>query len=80
MPISVNVHTVRPRKLAAVRPGEAAIAVHRGPYNRMNEAHEAIGKWMAANERNCAGYSWEIYEDPTPDPADTETMVVQLLK
>jgi effector-binding domain-containing protein len=60
--------------------GVAAVAVHRGPYNRMNEAHEAIGRWMAANRRESAGYSWEIYGDPTPDPADTETTVVYLLK
>jgi effector-binding domain-containing protein len=59
--------------------GEAAVAVHRGPYNRMNEAHVAIGKWMAANRRESAGQSWEIYGDPTPDPADTETTVVYLL-
>jgi len=59
--------------------GEAAVAVHRGPYNRMNEAHDAIGKWMAANQRDSAGRSWEIYGDPTPDPADTETTVVYLL-
>ena len=60
--------------------GEAAVAVHRGPYNRMNEAHDAIRKWMAANRRESAGHSWEIYGDPTPDPADTETTVVYLLK
>src|SRR5215470_7067671 len=60
--------------------GEAAVAVHRGPYNRMNEAHDAIRKWMAANGRESAGHSWEIYGDPTPDPADTETTVVYLLK
>jgi effector-binding domain-containing protein len=60
--------------------GEAAVAVHRGPYNRMNEAHDAIRKWMAANRRESAGHSWEIYGDPTPNPADTETTVVHLLK
>ena len=60
--------------------GEAAVAVHRGPYNRMNEAHDAIRKWMAANRREPAGHSWEIYGDPTPYPADTETMVAYLLK
>jgi GyrI-like small molecule binding domain len=60
--------------------GEAAVAVHRGPYNRMNEAHDVIGKWMAASRRESAGHSWEIYGDPTPDPADTETTVVYLLK
>jgi effector-binding domain-containing protein len=60
--------------------GEAAVAVHRGPYNRVNEAHHAIAEWMAANRRESSGQSWEIYGDPTPDPADTETTVVYLLK
>ena len=60
--------------------GEAAVAVHRGPYSGMNEAHEAIREWMAMNRRQSAGRSWEIYGDPTPDPADTETTVVYLLK
>ena len=60
--------------------GEAALAVHRGPYNRMNEAHNAIRKWMAANGRESAGHSWEISGGPMPDPTDTETTVVYLLK
>ncbi len=60
--------------------GEAAVAVHRGPYHRMHEAHDAIGKWMTANRRDSAGNSWEIYGDPTPDPAATETTVVYLLE
>jgi len=46
----------------------------------MNEAHNAIGKWIAANGRESAGHSWEIYGDPTPDPADTQTTFVYLLK
>jgi hypothetical protein len=60
--------------------GEAAVAVHRGPYNRLNEAYTAIDRWMAANRKESAGHSWEIYGDPTPDPAQTETTVVHLLK
>lgn len=60
--------------------GEAVVAIHRGPYSRMNEAHHAIASWMAANGRESAGSSWEIYGDPTPDPADTETTIVYLLK
>jgi effector-binding domain-containing protein len=60
--------------------GEVAVAVHRGPYSRTNEAHAAIRKWMAANRKESAGHCWEIYGDPTPDPADTETTVMYLLK
>ena len=60
--------------------GEAAVAVHRGSYNRIHEAHDAIREWMAANRRESAGHSWEIYGDPTPDAADTETTIVYLLK
>jgi DNA gyrase inhibitor GyrI len=59
--------------------GEAAVAVHRGHYNGMNDAHNAVREWMAANRRESAGHSWEIYGDPTPDPADTETTIVYLL-
>ena len=59
--------------------GEAAVAVHRGPYAGLNEVHKAIERWMAANRRETAGHSWEIYGDPTPDPADTETTLVYLL-
>ena len=60
--------------------GEVAVSVHRGAYDRMNEAHDAIRKWMAANGRESAGHSWEVYGDPTPNPADTETTVMYLLK
>lgn len=60
--------------------GEAAVAVHRGSYERLHEAYTAIDEWMKANGRESAGRSWEMYGDPTPDPADTETTVVHLLQ
>src|SRR4051794_19171605 len=59
--------------------GEAAVAVYRGPYDRVTEAHDAIKKWMSANQSQSAGQSWEIYGDPTPEPSDTETTVLYLL-
>ncbi len=46
----------------------------------MNEADDAIRQWMAVSRRQSAGHSWEIYGDPTPDPANTETTVVYLLE
>ena len=60
--------------------GEAAVCVHRGPYDEMGNAYLAIDRWIAANGRESAGCTCEIYGDPTPDPADTETTVVHLLK
>ncbi|WP_347110049.1 GyrI-like domain-containing protein [Paenarthrobacter sp. S56] len=60
--------------------GEAAVAIHRGPYDRLGEAYNAIEEWMAENRRESAGFSWEIYGDPTPDPAQTETTVLHLLR
>ena len=35
--------------------GEAAAAVHRGPHNRMNEAHDAIRKWIWRTVGSPAG-------------------------
>ncbi len=59
--------------------GEAVVAVYRGPYDRLHEAYEAIDTWMTTQARGSAGHSWEIYADPTPNPADTVTTVLHLL-
>jgi len=60
--------------------GQAVIAVHRGPYDRLREAYDRIDKWLVANRSESAGLSWEIYGDPTPDQAETETTIVHLLR
>jgi hypothetical protein len=67
---------VRPVRTPA---GEAAVAVHVGGYDRLGEAHDAVHAWVRANGRAYAGQSWEIYGDPSPDPARTETTVAYLL-
>ena len=65
---------------ATVTPtGEAVVAVYRGPYDRLHEAYDAIDTWMTARARGSAGHSWEIYADPTPNPADIVTTVLHLL-
>lgn len=59
--------------------GEAAVATHVGPYDRMMETHDAIHAWAAANQRAFAGTSWEIYGDWSDDPSKLETTIVYLL-
>jgi effector-binding domain-containing protein len=59
--------------------GEAAIAVHRGRYDRLDAAHDAIHNWAKSQDRTLAGHSWEIYGDPSDDPSKTETTVLYLL-
>jgi effector-binding domain-containing protein len=59
--------------------GEVATAVHIGPYDRLKETYDAIHAWASANQRQFAGWSWEIYGDWSDDPSKLETTVVHLL-
>jgi effector-binding domain-containing protein len=59
--------------------GEAAIAVHRGGYDQLHAAHDAIHQWATSHHKTFAGRSWEIYGDPSDDPSTIETTVVYLL-
>jgi effector-binding domain-containing protein len=60
--------------------GETAMTVHRGGYDRLGEAHDAIHAWCAANGHELAGPRWEIYGDWHEDPAQLETEVYWLLR
>jgi effector-binding domain-containing protein len=59
--------------------GEAAVAVHRGGYDQLHAAHDAINRWAKSHDKALAGRSWEIYGDPSDDPSKIETTVVYLL-
>jgi effector-binding domain-containing protein len=60
--------------------GEAAVMVHRGPYSALAAAHQALHEWFRSSGRSVGKYSMEIYGDPTPDPAKTETTIVYFLR
>lgn len=60
--------------------GEAAVVVHRGPYDRMRAAHQALHEWCAANRRAIGGYSLEIYGDWSDDPEKLETTIQYVLR
>ena len=60
--------------------GQAVATLHRGPYERLTEAHRAVRDWIAKNGLQAGGWSWEIYGDWSDDPAKLETEVIYLLK
>lgn len=66
--------------LAETPAGEVVTVLHRGPYDQLGGAHDAIHAWRAANQRAFAGSSWEIYSDWSEDPAKLETQVLYLLR
>jgi effector-binding domain-containing protein len=60
--------------------GVAAMTTHHGEYRRLSEARAAILEWCRANNRRCAGPSWEIYGHWHADPAELRTEVYYLLQ
>lgn len=60
---------------SALPAGPAAMTVHRGPYNRLDDAHSAVRQWCAAEGLHLTGIRWEVYGDWAEDPAQLETEV-----
>lgn len=63
--------------------GPAAVAIHRGPYQRLPETHGVIERWIDEQRLTAAGAPWEVYvTDPgqVPDPAEWQTEVVYPLE
>jgi effector-binding domain-containing protein len=86
IPVSAPVPNVPPAVDA--RPGEmggselpggrAAVYVHRGSYETLRTAYEAIETWAGDAGESLAGAPWESYvDDPTEvDEADLRTEIV----
>ena len=55
--------------------GNAATAVHVGPYHRLGETHDAVTSWCRAHDVSLTGTGWEVYGDWEDDPARLRTDV-----
>ena len=58
--------------------GPAAVAVHMGAYDKLQDTYAAIERWMQEHGVRAAGAPWESYiTDPAehPDPANWRTDV-----
>jgi effector-binding domain-containing protein len=59
--------------------GQAAVAVHYGPYELLGEAHAAVRHWCADRGLALAGPFWELYGHGEEDPAKRRTDVFYLV-
>jgi effector-binding domain-containing protein len=48
---------------SALPAGQVATTVHRGPYDGLGTAHQAVLAWCAARGHRVQGTRWEIYGD-----------------
>jgi AraC family transcriptional regulator len=58
--------------------GPAAVAIHAGAYDRLEDTHAVVATWLEAQQLT-GGAPWEVYvTDPgeKPDPKDWQTEVV----
>jgi effector-binding domain-containing protein len=67
---------VTPSELPA---GRVATTVHRGSYDGLGAAHEAVHAWCATHGHSLTRTRWEIYGDWQEDPEDLETEIAYLL-
>jgi effector-binding domain-containing protein len=60
-------------------PGRAAKVVHKGAYNQLGQAHDALFDWARAKGYHAHGGSWELYvnspEDNNADEVRTEVFL-----
>ena len=60
--------------------GKAAMTMHFGDYGKIGEANAAILAWCAAQGKERAGPSWEVYGHWDNDPEKLRTEIYYLLK
>ncbi|CAM2064053.1 Helix-turn-helix domain-containing protein [Sulfidibacter corallicola] len=63
--------------------GDVVTTIHKGPYDSLNLAHEAIQVWIAEHNEQADGAPWESYlTDPgeVPDPSEWLTEITYPLK
>ncbi len=61
--------------VSALPAGLAAETMHRGPYDGLGAAHQAVRRWCASHGHELTGERWEVYGDWHEDPAQLQTRI-----
>src|SRR5229473_3033938 len=64
----------------ALPAGLAAETMHRGPYDGLGAAHQAVRRWCASHGHELTGERWEVYGDWHEDPAQLQTRIFYRLR
>ncbi len=65
---------------SALPAGRVATTVHRGPFERVGDAHQAVIGWCATHGERPTGVRWEVYGPHRDDPAEQTVEVFWLLE
>jgi effector-binding domain-containing protein len=60
-------------KCVTLESGQAARAVHVGPYADLHRTYAVLRNWCGQRELALTDQSWEVYGDWTDDPSKLET-------
>jgi len=83
LPIVGNADVEGEIQLASLPGGTVASTIHKGSYDHLNQAHEAVQTWIISNNEEASGAPWEVYiTDPgeVPDPNEWLTEIIHPLK
>jgi effector-binding domain-containing protein len=75
-PIDCDVTESRRVKVQSLPAATVACAIHNGPFVTINEAYNAIGKWLDANSYRIVGPCREIYLNPAKNGSQTDPNTV----
>jgi effector-binding domain-containing protein len=84
--VEVGVELDQPAELggrvtrSALPAGEVAMTVHRGSYDALGSAHDAVRRWCTGHGRVPVGPRWEIYGHWHNDPSTVKTEIYYLLR
>jgi len=67
-------------KCFTLEAGEAAHAVHIGPYSELHRTYARLDAWCKQQRVALSGQSWELYGDWHEDPSKVETGIYYRIK
>lgn len=77
-PVSATITPMAAVRASKLPGGTAATVVHKGRYEEMAPAYDALASWISGQGGTPLGDAWEFYlDEPDRDPATWRTVITQ---